>query len=159
MKTRFDELLPFYVNGTLDAAERAWCDAYVREHTEAAAELGWARSLRQRLQQDVPAVSSEAGLERAMARIRAERVSAPAAQREPAVKPTWLERMRSAVSALLPQPLLRPALAGALALVAVQAVVILQMSGSHDDEATQLRTVPPVALVEKGPYLKVNFKG
>ena len=32
MKSRFDELLPFYVNGTLDDTDRAWVDDYLREH-------------------------------------------------------------------------------------------------------------------------------
>ena len=28
--TRFDELLPFYVNGTLSAADRAWMEDWLR---------------------------------------------------------------------------------------------------------------------------------
>ena len=33
--TRFDELLPFYVNGTLSATDRAWVDGYLDEHPTA----------------------------------------------------------------------------------------------------------------------------
>jgi hypothetical protein len=156
--TRFDELLPFYVNGTLDAADRAWVDAYVREHPTAASELAWARSLRQRLQEDVPAVSSEVGLDRAMRRIRGER---PVAQRERRQEPSSLvDKLRAGLAALLPQPMLRPALVGALALVAVQGAVILHMAASRDaDDSTQIRAIPPGAVADAGPYLKINFKG
>ena len=41
MKSRFDELLPFYVNGSLPEADRAWVDSYLREHPKAEAELHW----------------------------------------------------------------------------------------------------------------------
>jgi hypothetical protein len=160
MKTRFDELLPFYVNGTLDEGERAWCDAYMREHADAAAELAWARSLQQRVKEDVPAASSEVGLDRAMQRIRAERAPARAGKVPQAAPASLLDKIRSGLAALLPQAALRPALAGALALVAVQAVVILQMATTPSiDDATQIRAVPPVSAIDPGPYLKVNFKG
>lgn len=38
-RQRFDNGLPWYVNGTMDSVERAWMDAYVREHPEARDEL------------------------------------------------------------------------------------------------------------------------
>ena len=37
MKARFDELLPFYANGTLSAADRAWVDDYLHAHPSASA--------------------------------------------------------------------------------------------------------------------------
>ena len=49
MNTRFDELLPFYVNGTLAEADREWVDAYLREHAQAAAELDGCRTLQTRI--------------------------------------------------------------------------------------------------------------
>lgn len=154
--TRFDELLPFYVNGTLAEADRAWIDAYVREHPQAAAELERCRTLQQRIRADVPAVSSEVGLERAMARIRREGPAPQLARR--AAPPSWWERVGEWVSALVPQPVLKPAFVAALAVVAVQGVVIVQMAGD-DDESSLIRSAPPTAAVEQGPYLKVNFKG
>jgi anti-sigma factor RsiW len=72
MKSRFDELLPFYVNGTLNDADRAWVDDYLREHPGAAAELRWYESLRTKLVEDAPAVSSEVGMDRALHRMRTE---------------------------------------------------------------------------------------
>ena len=153
--SRFDELLPFYVNGTLPEADRAWVDDYLRDHPAARAELHWARSLQSRLRDDVPAVSSEVGLERALARIRSE---GPAPQRaRRAAGPSLLERLGDWLGALVPQPLLRPAFAGAVALAVVQGVAIVHLLGERDD-VSEIRAVQPSAVAEHGPYLKLNFK-
>ncbi len=156
MTPRFDELLPFYVNGSLSDADRAWVDAYLHEHPEVAAELSWTRSLQTQLREDLPAVSAEVGLERTLRRIRSE---GTATQRERRVaSPPILERLRDWFAALVPQPMLRPAFAGAVAVVALQALVIVQMAGQGDDDASQIRAIP-AQVIEPGPFLKVNFKG
>lgn len=155
MKQRFDELLPFYVNGTLAEADRDWVEAYLREHPKSAAELKWYESLQARLREDVPAVSSEVGMERAMKRIRGERVHKATARPAPSAS-TWGERAREWIAAVLPQPVLRPVLAGALVVVVAQAVVIANLAGENDD-SSQIRAVKG-SVVDKGPYLKVNFK-
>jgi hypothetical protein len=157
MKTRFDELLPFYVNGTLSDTDRSWFESYLREHPQAAGELNWCRALQTKLREDLPPVSSEVGLERAMQRIRSERPAPQAARR--AAAPSVGERLRDWFASLVPQPMLRPAFAGALAVVALQTVVIVQMAGERADDASQMRAVPGSSVVEQGPYLKVNFKG
>jgi hypothetical protein len=154
---RFDELLPFYVNGTLAEADREWFDAHLRQHPQAAAELDSCRTLQARIRADVPAVAADAGLARAMGRIRSE-AAAPQQQPRRAVQPSLLQRVGGWLSALLPQPLLKPAFAAALAVVAVQGIVIVQMAG-EDDEASMIRSTPASVPVEQGPYLKVNFKG
>lgn len=151
---RFDELLPFYVNGTLESTEREWVDAYLREHPQAASELDSCRTLQTRLRADVPAVSSEVGLERTLSRIRREGPAPQLARR--AAPPTFRERLGDWLSTLVPQPVLKPAFAVALAVVAVQGVVIVQMAG--DDDTSLIRSAPPTAVVDQGPYLKVNFK-
>ena len=139
MTTRFDELLPFYVNGTLSDADRSWFDSYLREHPQAAAELNWCHALQAKLRDDVPAVSSEVGLDRAMQRIRSE---APARQGpRRAAGPTLGERTRAWFASLVPQPMLRPAFAGALAVIALQTVVIVQMAGAPDDDVRRSRTM------------------
>jgi len=155
--TRFDELLPFYVNGTLPEADREWVDAYLREHPQSAAELDWCRSLQARVRADVPAVSSEVGLERTLARIRRDG-PAPQVARRAATPSAW-QRLGDWLSTLVPQPVLKPAFVAALAVVAVQGVVILQMVGERDDDASLMRSPRPTAVVDQGPYLKVNFKG
>jgi hypothetical protein len=153
MKDRFDELLPFYVNETLDAADRAWVDAYLREHPKSLAELQWYRTLQETMRRDAPAVSAEVGLDKVMARIRAE--SAPSrapAQQAPGIG----ERLREFFASITPQPLLKPALAGALAVVVVQGIVIANLA-TKPDESTEIRATRPT-VVDPGPFLKVNFK-
>ena len=56
MNERFEELLPWYVNGTLGAEDRAFVEAYLEQHPEARSELEWYRSLQQRVQENAPAV-------------------------------------------------------------------------------------------------------
>jgi hypothetical protein len=153
MKSRFDELLPFYVNGTLDDDDRAWVDDYLREHPKSAAELQWYRTLQDTMQRDAPAVSAEVGLDKVMARIRGERAPARAAAKPS--EPGLGERVRGWLAALAPQPLLRPALAGALAVVVVQGIVIANLATT--DDSTEMRAVKPT-VVDPGPFLKVNFK-
>jgi hypothetical protein len=155
MKPRFDELLPFYANGTLSAADRDWVDTYLREHPSARAELQWYESLQSRLREDVPAVSSEIGLDRTMQRIRSEKRVSQAA---PAVSaPSAFARLRDWVAGIIPQPMLRPAFGAALAVVVIQAGVIGGLVANRDDDS-EIRAMKASAVVEKGPYLKLNFK-
>jgi hypothetical protein len=158
MNSRLHDLLPFYANGTLAEADRAWVEQQLGGHPQAKAELQWYQSLQTRLREDAPPVSSEVGLDRALARIRREGPQPHAARRP--VQPSMLERLRDTLAALLPLPVLRPAFVGALAVVAVQAVVIGSLIGERsDDDASQLRTLPgSVADATGGPLLKLNFK-
>jgi hypothetical protein len=153
MKSRFDELLPFYVNNTLEESDRAWVESYLREHPKSAAELQWYRTLQDTMRRDTPAVSAEVGLDKVMARIRGERTPsrAPAQQ-----APSFGERVRGWLAALAPQPLLRPALAAALAVVVVQGVVIASLA-TQGGETSEMRVLKPT-VVDPGPFLKVNFK-
>jgi hypothetical protein len=152
MKSRFDELLPFYVNGTLDADDRTWIERYLREHPLAANELNWLRSVQTMTQAEVAPASADVGLERAMQRIRAER-----AQAAPVAATSLVEQARHWLSRLLPQPMLKPALAGALAVIALQTVVITAMVGERE-ETSPIRTTPPVNVTEQGVFVKVNFR-
>lgn len=153
-KDKFDELLPFYVNDTLDESERASVDAYLTEHPKSAAELQWYRSLQETMQRDAPAVSAEVGLDKVMAKIRAERAPARAAAKPAA--PSLGERLRDFFASITPQPLLRPALAGALAVLVVQGIVIVNLV-TRTDDGSDIRAARPT-VVDPGPFLKVNFK-
>jgi hypothetical protein len=154
MKSRFDELLPFYVNGSLPPADREWVDAYLRDNPRAAGELDWYRTLQARLRDEAPAVPADIGLDRVLKRIHAEgthRVRATTGA------PSAMARVLDWLRAAVPQPMLRPALAGAAAVVALQAVTIVHLA-NQDDELTQLRAVQRQSVSESGPYLKLNFK-
>jgi len=67
---RFDELVAFYVNGTLGGDDRAWFESYLKQHPEAASEIDWYRSLQRRIHDNAPAVPATIGLAKAMTLIR-----------------------------------------------------------------------------------------
>ena len=140
MKQRFDELLPWYANGTMGDEDRAWVETYLEAHPEARAELDWSRSLSQRLHDDAPAVPETIGLAKAMTLIRGDR-------------PSLTER----VSAFFAGFGLRPATALAgLAIFAIQGGVILNLLSADRDEASEIRA-RRASMVEDGPMLKLNF--
>lgn len=140
MKQRFDELLPWYANGTLGDEDRAWVEKYLEEHPQARAELDWYRSLSQKLRDGAPAVPETIGLAKAMTLIRGDR-------------PTFSER----VSAFFAGLGMRPATAFAgLAIFAVQGGVILNMMDAAREDASEIRALR-ASVVEEGPMLKLNF--
>ena len=140
MKERFEELLPWYVNGSLGAEDRAFVDAYLEQHPEARGELEWYSSLQKRVQENAPAVPATIGLARAMRLIQGDR-------------PTLAER----ISAFFGNLGLRPSYAiAALAVVVVQGGVILNLLGDARENAEEIRALHAVR-VEEGPMLKVNF--
>jgi len=140
MNKRFEELLPWYANGSLGAEDRAWVDAYLQQHPEAKSELDWYRSLQARVQESAPAVPPTIGLARAMRLIQGDR-------------PTLAERIGAFFGNLGMRP--SYAIAG-LALVMVQGGVILNLLGNARDDADQIRALNAVR-VEEGPMLKISF--
>jgi hypothetical protein len=135
---RFDELVAFYVNGTLGADDRAWFESYLKDNPEAASELDWYRSLQRRIHDNAPAVPATIGLGKAMTLIRGD-------------QPTFGERFMALFGFLQMRPAL--ALAG-LAVIAVQGGVILQMyNTSYDDGIRAGKTT----IVKDAPMLKINF--
>jgi hypothetical protein len=140
MDEKFSELLPWYVNGTLNAEDRAWVERYLNEHPAARAELDWYRSLKSRIQDSVPQVPATIGLARTMLLIRGDR-------------PTLMER----ISAFFGDFALRPAMAlGMFALIAAQGGVIFNLMQQADEDEMQIRSLKAVH-VDEGPLLKVNF--
>lgn len=140
MKERFEELLPWYANGSLGAEDRAWVDAYMAQHPEARSELDWYRSLQARVQENAPAVPATIGLARTMRLIQGDR-------------PTLAER----IGAFFGNFGMRPSYAlAALAVMAVQSGVIVNLLGSARDSADEIRALHAVR-VEEGPMLKISF--
>lgn len=140
MKERFEELLPWYVNGSLGAEDRAFVDAYLAQHPESRSELEWYRSLQQRVQENTPAVPATIGLARAMRLIQGDR-------------PTFAER----IGAFFGNLGMRPSYAmAALAIVMVQGGVIMNLLGEAREDADQIRALNAVR-VQEGPMLKISF--
>jgi hypothetical protein len=140
MKDRFDELLPFYVNGSLGADDRAWVEQWLDAHPTARAELDWYRSLSERLHEAAPSVPATIGLAKTMTLIRGDR-------------PTWSERVNAFFGSFGMRPAM--ALAG-LAVVAVQGGVIVSLMHDAQDDAAELRSLR-ATVVEDRPLLKLNF--
>lgn len=140
MNERFDELLPWYVNGSLNAQDRDWVDRYLAEHPQARAELEWHRSLQARLQDDAPAVPATIGLAKAMTLIRGDR-------------PTFAERVTAFFGAFGVRPV--AAFAG-LAIMALQAGFILNLLDAARDDAVEMRALR-ATVTDDRPMLKLNF--
>ena len=137
---RFEELLPWYANGSLGAEDRAWVDAYLAQNPEARSELDWYRSLQMRVRESAPAVPATIGLARAMRLIQGDR-------------PTLAER----IGAFFGNFGMRPSFAMAgLALVAVQGGVILNLLANVRESENEIRALNAVRVTE-APMLKISF--
>jgi hypothetical protein len=140
MNERFDELLPWYVNGSLSAEDRDWVDRFLAEHPDARAELDWYRSLSQRMHDNAPAVPATIGLAKAMTLIRGDR-------------PTFAERVTAFFGTLGMRPVV--AFAG-LAIFAVQGGFILNLLNTARDDAVEMRALRATTTDDR-PMLKLNF--
>lgn len=143
MNLRFQELLPFYVNGTLQGEEREWMERELAQHADARAELEAVRALQARVADSLPQVPDTIGLDKVMARIRAD-------------QPGLLDRLAAWLGF---SGGLRPATAFAgLAIIAVQAGVIVSLvAGGRDEDAGAGLRATKASAVHEGPLLKVNF--
>jgi hypothetical protein len=140
MRERFQELLPWYANGSLGGEDRAFVESYLQQHPEARAELDWYRSLQLRVRESAPAVPATIGLARAMRLIQGDR-------------PTLAER----IGAFFGNFGLRPSYAmAALAIMAVQGGVILNLVSGARESEDEIRALKAVR-VEEGPMLKISF--
>ncbi len=137
---RFEELLPWYVNGTLGEADRAFVERHLAEHPEARPEVDWYQSLQLRVREAAPAVPETIGLARTMQLIRGD-------------QPTLSERIQAFFGNFGMRPAL--ALAG-LAVVAVQSGVMLDMMYGAKENEAEIRSLRATR-VEEGPLLKINF--
>ena len=143
MNLRFQELLPFYVNGTLQGEERDWMERELAQHADARAELDAVRALHAQVRQSLPEVPDIIGLDQVMGRIRAD-------------QPGVIERLAAWLGF---SGGLRPATAFAgLAIIAVQAGVIVSLvAGGRDEDAGAGLRATKATAVHEGPLLKVNF--
>ncbi len=151
---RFSELAPWYVNGSLNADDKAWMDAYVREHhAQATSELAAWGALQNQTKENSAPVSADLGLNKALARIHAAKATRSSAK----AQPNALQRFSSWLfgSANPGFAKFSPALGVALAVIALQAVMLGRLVVSE----------PPFAEVRStkkgwadGPLLRVNIK-
>jgi len=148
MRERFQELLPWLVNGTLEKSQRDWMDQYLKEHPEQRAELRWYESLQSKIRENAPAVSEEVGLGKFLARIHQERR---------AKAPSLMQRINEFFAGFG----LTPAFATAAAVILVQAGVIgtlvLEQAKQEPPDYAATRNIAAGQQVS-GPVLQVSFK-
>jgi hypothetical protein len=151
---KFSELAPWYINDSLNVADKAWMDAYVRNHqAEANTELAAWGTLQTQAKQSATPMSADIGLSKAMARIQAEKPMRRSANAQPSALQrfsAWLFGSGNAGFAKF-----SPALGMALAVIALQAVVIGKGVMTAPDFAEVRGAKKGLA---DGPLLRVNIK-
>lgn len=130
---RLLDALPFYVNGTLDAAERVWVEAYLKAHPEAAKELRLTEAFRAVVKASQSQVPEDVRIDRLL-KAWAKEKPTPAGQAAPAHG--WLGKLtewwRQAWA--IPKPL-----AGFAVVVLVAQMAVLLALLPVSDEAAQYR--------------------
>jgi anti-sigma factor RsiW len=146
---RLDDLLPSYVNGTLEPDQRAWVDQMIETYPEARTALEREKNLSIACATMlVPVVAQDVGLARLRARIRADALN---------VQTTSVDRRRSSSLTSVLQWFSRPQFATAMGvLVVAQAVSIAWLVSAPDpgDGISHTRSVG-VAQVHT---LRVSFR-
>lgn len=154
IRQRFDEMLPWYVNGTLEQESRQWFEGQLSAHPELRSELSFTEALRDRVQAAVPTLAPDIGLDTLMRRINSERQSsqAPRARIE---TPTLRERIANFLEGFR----FSPAFATAAAVIAVQAGVIgaLVVGQSTDESEYATFRSSGDGQIVSGPLLEVAF--
>jgi hypothetical protein len=148
-RERFFAWLPFYVNGSLDAAQRAWMQSYLEAHDGLAQEVALHEQMRSALRDQVRARLGDVPADIGYARTRARIAQALQAIQSRAPKPGLLQRFIGYVDT--PAWRLAPVLVLVLlAVVGVQSVLLFERAPR--DALT--RGAPGYA---DGPLLRVNF--
>jgi hypothetical protein len=82
--TQFEQLLPWYLNGTLTEPERGLVADYLEAHPEQSTRVQWNASLRARIKEQVEELPQDLGLDRILGAMRSggSEVRRPAAARE-----------------------------------------------------------------------------
>jgi hypothetical protein len=150
MHERFQELLPWYVNGTLDEADRVWMDSYIETNSAARSEYAFFETMSKTMQTKTAAVPDTIGMARLFQRIDAERKPSSGKTNASEKRAPWYKLLLSDVSWL------RPALAMSLAVVAFQSVMLLQRS----DDAVKYRgsTATQGGSVSNASFYRVLFR-
>jgi len=128
---RVEELLPWYVNGTLTADEEREVREYLRGNEAAEREVGWLKQIRQAVQTQELRSPGSFGLRR----LRASLAREPAAKARPDGRGRWM-------------PL---AAAAAITVIVVQGALLVQ---SHYQSAVY----EPAGTSETGPLIQVRFE-
>lgn len=143
-------LLPWYVNGTLDAEDRRRVEAALAASAELREELALLRSVRSTVVASTEAMPEPDpdGFARLMARIDAEPQRSPQQASVAAERPGWAARIGAWLEASW-----RPALAAAAVVIAVQAAAIFALVGDRGGEATYSTASGPATEAPQARFL------
>jgi anti-sigma factor RsiW len=150
---KFDEWLPWYVNGTLNAKDRAAMDAHLAASPAAREEVRFYERMAATMKGRVDHIPEDIGLAKTLARIQAAPKTSPSASKKAgADNESWFSR-------LLGGGWMKPALGVAMAVILGQGVLLMQQR----EEAIIYRSkaaapATPGAVATEAAYLRVVFK-
>jgi hypothetical protein len=155
---KFTEWLPWYVNGTLNANDRAAMDAYLAKSSLARDEVQYYERMAATMKRRAENIPADIGLAQTLQRIKVSpktQTTPPAARRaEPdASEPNWFQR-------LLGGGWMKPALGCAMAVIVAQGVLLVQQR----EDAIVYRGKPSITDAKttgakaETVYLRVVFK-
>lgn len=146
-RARFEEWLPWYVNGTLGAEDRAWMTSYLARHPDLQIEADRLVTMRDDMRAALEPATADVGWSRLRQRI---------AQEKRAAAPSLIAKLRHTLERFASPP----AFALAAALVVVQFGVIgsLVMRQSHEAENFAAYRSLPGSGFGSGPILQITFK-
>jgi anti-sigma factor RsiW len=151
---KFDEWLPWYVNGTLNAKDRAVMDAHLAETPAAREELRFYERMTATMKRRADSIPEDIGLAKTLARIQAvPRAASSPPKSSAADNESWFSR-------LLGGGWMKPALGFAMAVILGQSVLLVQQR----EEAIIYRSKTPLAPTAatgaktEAAFLRVVFK-
>jgi hypothetical protein len=155
-RRQFEELLPWFLNGTLTERDRDWVERYLLEHPEAQAELRWTQTLQGSVRESVQVVAPELGLDELLRRIRAESTT----KGKHTADLGWFDRLSQFFTTLR----FTPVFTLAAVLILAQAGIIGGLM--HERYQTRLeapgsaafRSYPGWPSTPAGPLLRITFK-
>jgi anti-sigma factor RsiW len=153
---KFDEWLPWYVNGTLNAKDRAVMDAHLAATPAAREELRFYERMTATMKRRADSIPEDIGLAKTLARIQA----APRAAMYPSSPKSSAADDESWFSRLLGGGWMKPALGFAMAVILGQSVLLVQQR----EEAIVYRSKTPVVTAAatgvktEAAFLRVVFK-
>ncbi|MEO5863225.1 MAG: hypothetical protein ABIQ03_12285 [Burkholderiales bacterium] len=110
-KQRYDDLVLWYVNGTLDQESKAWVEEYLLVHPDAQHELAWHHELRNAVHIRNLNIPADVGLHRLLEQVKAEQAKS---------RDSWVKRGWNVLAGMNA----RPAFAMAGGLVLAQAITL-----------------------------------
>lgn len=154
----FTEWLPWYVNGTLNATDRAAMDAYLAQSSLARDEVQYYERMAVTMQRRADNIPADIGLTQTLQRIKVspKTQTAPAARRvEPNTDaPSWFQR-------LLGGGWMKPALGCAMAVIVAQSVLLVQQRDDaiiYRGKGLGADVKSPTGTKAEVTYLRVVFK-